>query len=139
MERSIFIECYLNDDFGDLIITKVLKQAIGLGIKMYAYTDELLFDAPLINVELALQRIKNRDDEAPVLCRFEDTSFYLFFSEQDDGRCELSIGGTNYPWKKEFANGKEVVDFDVPRYIRFMLQLVHGLKFQKVKAYTYWR
>ena len=139
MERDIFIECYLNERFGDCIIKKVLKQVLSLDIKMYAYTDEFLFEAPPINIEVALQRIKNREDEAPVLCRFEDTSFYLFFTEQDDGRCELSIGGTNYPWKKEFWNGKEMVDFDLPRYIRLMLQLVHGLKFQKVEAYTYWR
>ncbi len=140
MERDIFVTCYLDESFNDFTIKNILKQAVNLNIKMYKYIMvESLFEAPPIDIETALQRIKTREDEAPVLCRFEDTSFSLFFIELDNGNCKISLGGTNYPWKKEFANGKEVVDFDLPRYIRFMLQLVRGLKFQKVKAYTYWR
>ncbi len=134
MERDITIQILLNETFNNLIIKKVLRRALSLNIKMYKYVmAESYYESP-IEIATILSQINNNEDEAPVLCKFEDTRFYLSFFESENGKCEFGVLLTQCPWKKEFENGKEMVEFDMPRYIRLMLQLASGLKLEKLKA-----
>ncbi len=134
MERDITIQILLNETFDNLIIKKILKQALSLNIKMYNYVMAESYYASPIEIDTILTKINNSEDEAPVLCKFEDTRFYLSFFESENGKCEFGVLLTHCPWKKEFENGKEMVEFDMPRYIRLMLQLAKGIKLEKLEA-----
>lgn len=138
MHRDISLEAYLDEKFSDRIIETVLQRALQLNIRMYAYTDDMLFTAPPITIEEALRRIDNKEDNASVLCGFEDTGFFLHFIELESGKCEIGLGATNFSWKKEFWRGVEKIEFDLPRYIRLLLMVVQGFKINKIEAYVHW-
>ncbi len=135
MERDIMVEVWLHEKFDGFVIKKLLDKTLSVNIKIYSNINIKDFSDTSIEIETVVQKIINNQDEPrTVFCRFEDTRFYLFFHEAGDGSCKFGVLLTHYPWKKAFENGKEIVGFDMARYVRLMMRLAKGLKIKMLHA-----
>lgn len=140
MTKDIFLSILLNEAYSENKIINVLNRGRMLNFKYYQYKiAEKYFDSPACSNKEIIDKILISDEHAPVLCKYQDTGFFIYFNASPiTNFLEVSLGCTNYPWKKEFFNGEKTIEYDMQRYLRLMLKLVDDLKITKIEAKIEW-
>jgi hypothetical protein len=139
MKRDVSLFIVFNEEHSENKIISILTEAQQkLAFKYYAYEwSNKYFSANELQPADALKRIKEKDEESSILCKYQDTSFYFNFYNENE-YLSIFLWPASYPWKKEFLNGDQTVEFDLQRYLRLMLDMTKGLKINKIEAKIEW-
>lgn len=133
------VDLVLNDYFNHENLITIIQRAYNYGVKYYDYIagERYLNSSELKNENAALAILTKKYENSSLLCKYQDITFYLGFYNEHE-RIKISLWGSGDAWKSEFLNGIPTVEFDMQRYIRFMLSLLNDFKINKIEARIEW-
>ena len=142
MHKILTIDIILEATFTPCELTKIIKKGESVGIVYFDYIPgQMYLDAPKLASDRAVHNLVcNKYENASLLCKYLDTTFYLGFYSSEENYVKISLWGIGDAWKKEFlkSDGSTEIEFDTSRYIHLLTTLSNDLKIIKLNANIEW-